>query len=183
MDVIEALRGGRSRGGSSRSSAEQVQKMSIGVDVRTNSLVVSAPEPLFQEVKQLVDELDKAALGSSSQTMQVVTLKRSNAETVQEALQSLVGEDVTFGTGGRTGRPGSTGGPRPGRSPSDEFRRQMIMRAMQGGGGGPPGFGGGVPRGGFGGFRPPGSFGRGGSSRGGAVSPRGAGGRSGGGRR
>jgi hypothetical protein len=162
VDVIQALRGSRGRGGSSRGSTEQVEKMSLGVDVRTNSLVVSAPDPLFQEVKQLVEQLDAAALGSSSQTMQVVTLKKSNAEKVQEALESLVGENVTFGSSGPTSRRTSTGGPRPGGSPMDEFRRQMMMRAMQGGGG-PPGFGG---------FRPPGSFGRGGSSRGGGSSPR-----------
>ena len=181
MEFIEAIRGSRGRGGSSRSSAQQVQKMSIGVDARNNLLVVSAPEPLFQEVKALVERLDEAALGSSSQTMQVVTLKRSNAEKVQEALKSLVGENVTFGGSSGRSRGSSTSGSRPpsSGSPTDEFRRQMIMRAMQGGGDGgrPSMFGSGGPsRGGSGGFRPPGGFGGGGPSRGG-------GGPSGGGRR
>ena len=171
MEFIEAIRGSRGRGGSSRSSAQQVQKMSIGVDARNNLLVVSAPEPLFQEVKALVERLDEAALGSSSQTMQVVTLKQTNAEKVQEALKSLVGESVTFGGSSGRSRGSSTSGPRPSSSgsPTDEFRRQMIMRAMQGGGGDrPSGFGGGgPPGGGFGGFRRPGGSGGGGPSRGG----------------
>ena len=126
MEFIEALRGSRGRGGSSRSSAQQVQKMSIGVDVRNNLLVVSAPEPLFEEVRQLVDQLDQAAVGSSSQALQVVTLKRANAETVQEALESLVGENVTFGgTGSRSRRSSTSGDRRPSfGSPTDEFRRR-----------------------------------------------------------
>lgn len=176
MEFLEALRGGRGRGGSSRSST-QVQKMSIGVDQRNNLLVVSAPETLFQEVKALVEQLDQAALGSSSQTMQVVTLKRSNPEKVQEALKSLVGENVTFGgsSSSRSRRSGSRGDDRPSSgSPTDEFRRQMMMRALQGGGmpgggdGRPSFFGGGGPsRGGFGGGPSRSGFGGGGGGPGG----------------
>ncbi len=156
MELIEALRG-RGRGGSSRSATQQVEKMSIGVDERTNCLVVSAPEPLFTEVKALVEQLDAAALGSSSQAVQVVTLKHSNAEKVQEALKSLVGEDVTFGGSGSSSRRSDRrfGGPS-----SDAIQGMMMMRAMQGGGG-PPGFNG-SPRRGFGGsIRRPGGSGGG----------------------
>jgi hypothetical protein len=150
QEFIEALRGSRGGGRSSRSAAEEMQKMSIGVDARTNSLVVSAPEPLFQEVEQLVRTLDEAALGSSNQDIRVVTLKRTNAENVQQALESLVGESVQFG-GSSSRRTSSSSGSRPrfgGFNPEDMRRRMEFLRAMGGGGpgrGGPPG-----------GFRPPG---------------------------
>ena len=58
--------------------------MTVGVDARTNSLVVSAPDNLFSEVKLLVEQLDTIDTGSN-ETMKVVTLKRSNPSAVQTA--------------------------------------------------------------------------------------------------
>ena len=53
------MMGGRGgRGGEAAQTAnkaDETPKMSIGVDVRTNSLIVAAPESLFEEVKQLVE--------------------------------------------------------------------------------------------------------------------------------
>ena len=46
------------RGGNN--AEQQVQKMSIAVDSRNNMLIVRAPDPLFEEVKALVAELDQA---------------------------------------------------------------------------------------------------------------------------
>jgi hypothetical protein len=155
QEFFEALRGGGgpSRGrGSSRSSAEDIQKMSIGVDARANALVVSAPELLFEEVRQLVEDLDTAAIGSSNETIRIVALKRSNPETVQKALQALVGESVQ--SAGTARRAGSAGQPQPGATPGGSIQQQMLMRAIQrqAGGGGPSGLGGGGPgRRGFGG--------------------------------
>ena len=171
QEFLEAIRG-RSRGGSRRSSTEEMQKMSIGVDLRTNSLIVSAPLALFEEVKEFVEGLDQAAIGASNQAIKVVTLKRSNAESVQKALETLVGESVQGGTG----RSSSASGRRPssGGSPMDDIRREMIMRAMQGGDRGPSrgGFGDrGPSRGGFGDRGPSrGDFSGRGPSRGGSSS-------------
>jgi len=169
QEFIEAAmraRGGRGGGGgrSGGGSTEELQKMSLGVDARTNSLIVYAPESLFQEVKEFVEGLDEAAMGSSNQAVEIISLKRSNAEAVQQALQTLVGESVSFGgSGGRSQRPGSTGQPgQPGPPPSgsgfDDMRRRMeFFRAMQqGSGGSRPSFGGGRPSPSPGGFRPPG---------------------------
>ena len=185
MEMFEAMRGRSSRGGSSRSTTQDTQKMSIGVDGRTNSLIVSAPEALFEEVRDFVEGLDEAAMGSSNQTLRVVTLRQTNTEAVQKALETLVGDSVQF-SGSSRSRGSSSSGGRPGSgSPVDDMRRMMIMRAMQGGGG-PPGFGsgrpsfggdrssggrpssgfGGRPSSGFGG-RPSSGFGGGGPSRGG----------------
>ena len=58
--------------------------MSIGVDPRTNSLIVSAPEALFREVKELVETLDRGAM-DSNQTLEVVTLRQSSPDAVRRA--------------------------------------------------------------------------------------------------
>ncbi|MFH1266249.1 MAG: secretin N-terminal domain-containing protein, partial [Planctomycetota bacterium] len=175
QEFIEAAmraRGGRGGGRSGGSTAEELPKMSLGVDARTNSLIVYAPESLFQEVKEFVEGLDEAAMGSSNQAVEIVSLKRSNAEAVQKALQTLVGESVSFGgSGGRSQRPGSTGQPgQPGPPPpgsgfEDMQRRMEFFRALQqrsGGSGSPfsgrsrPSFGDGRPSPSTDGFRPPG---------------------------
>jgi len=106
--------GGRGRSGGRR-AAEEPQKLSIGVEYRTNSLVVSAPEPLMQEIRDLVEELDDAAI-DSDETMEVVTLKGTNPLAVQQALSTLLGQSVTVGRSGSSsgssgGRPGGFGGP------------------------------------------------------------------------
>lgn len=176
QEFFEAMRrgggSGSSRGGgSSRSTAtENVQRMSIAVDARNNALIVSAPEPLFEEVRTLIESLDQAAL-DSHHTLATVTLKGVSPEMIQQALSALVGDAVQFGNSGSSGSRssssrGSSTGSRPsssssgGGSSSEDMRRRMeFMRAMQermrGGGGSP--FGGGRPGGGGG---PPGGGGR-----------------------
>ena len=95
-EFIRMLRGGRrSQNGSKASGVEDVQKMSIGIDPRTNSLIVAAPDKLFEEVKQLVEQLDQAAI-ESNQAVRVITLHRANPETVQQALSAIVGESAEF---------------------------------------------------------------------------------------
>ena len=185
-DFIAAMqsRGGGpgARGGSSRGGAtEEVQKMSVGVDSLSNSVIVSAPEPLFQEVKDLVETLDKMAV-DSNQTMETFQLHRTNAQTVQQALSALVGDSVQFSSGqsSRSGRPSGqpssqsrSGSSTGGSSPSfDDIRRRIeAFRTMQGGGGpgGSRSGGGGGPGGGrSGGGGGPGGGGRpsgGGGSR------------------
>lgn len=110
-DFIRALRGGggggRGGGGNdSRRQAEETQKMTIGIDTRTNSLVVTAPEPLFNEVKALVAQLDQEQ-PSGNETIRIVTLKIASPAAVQQALTQIVGPEnlknskpATVGTGG-----------------------------------------------------------------------------------
>jgi len=160
QEFFAAMRGGRGRSrDSGRSATDDAQKMSIGVDARTNSLVVSAPEALFQEVKQLVEQLDEAAIGSTNQAVQVVTLKGANPQAVQQALSTLLGEGLTSSrTGSRSRRSSSAGqtsqtGPTPPFSPPsmDDMRRRIeFFRAMRGGGGFRGPSGGGRPSGGQG---------------------------------
>lgn len=75
-------------GGRGSAQVEDVQRMSIGVDENTNSLIVVAPDPLFQEIKQLVAQLDEAA-SDSNDTTRIVTLERSNMGALAQALGSI----------------------------------------------------------------------------------------------
>ena len=163
QDMLKMLRG------NGPNIDQQAQKMSIGIDERSNSLVVRAPDPLFEEVKALVAELDQTDL-SSPEITRVVSLKYTNSSAVQKALTSVLGGQVaTSATGNGQNPPPSesNGGDDAARQARRQFRRNMeMMREMQrmqermGGGGGdrgPGGDGGGRGRGGPGGG-PPGGF-------------------------
>jgi type II secretory pathway component GspD/PulD (secretin) len=156
QEFIEALRGGRggSRGSSRGRSTDTAPKMSIGIDARSNSLIVSAPEALFQEVKALVEMLDEAAAESNNDAIQVVKLDSLNPEAVRQALSAIVGDNVTFGSSSSSrgqsssSSPGSSAGRPPDAPSTNDVRRRMFMRAMQErirSGGSP--FGGGRPDG------------------------------------
>jgi type II secretory pathway component GspD/PulD (secretin) len=160
MQMLQALRGGRGGPTSRRSSTEQTQRLSIGVDPRTNSVIVAAPEPLFQEVKQLIEELDAAA-AKPPQATQVVVVKRANPEAVQQAVRAMLGDSVTIGRSTPTGGSmGSTSG-----TSSGSDRGRFFRGGVPGSTGPFPGGFGGFPGGGFfrpggfqGGFGPPGGF-------------------------
>jgi type II secretory pathway component GspD/PulD (secretin) len=201
-------RGGQ-RGGGGRNQVNRGEepKMTLGVDLKSNSLIVSAPDYLFNEITELVHTLDVAAV-PADQTVQVVSLKRVNADALKSSLQSTLGTNATInrvssltttttatpprqGTTGTntTGQGGNnTGG---GQNNNNAGFRQRAEQFNQGGRGGFPGggnFGGGNfgGRGNFGGgFPGGGNFGGGNFGRGGGGFPGGGGnfGGRGGGRR
>jgi type II secretory pathway component GspD/PulD (secretin) len=158
---------------------QQAQKMTVGIDERSNSLIVRAPDPLFEEVKALVAELDQSDL-TSPEVTRVVSLKYSNSSAVQQALTSVLGDQATTSTAngdsgrqaGDRGRGNGGGGNDPARQAQRQFRRSMeMMQQMQrmqdrmnggGGGRGRGGNGGGGRDGG-----PPGGFPGGGGGGGG----------------
>ncbi len=177
-DFIQALRGGggSGRGGRGGQAEAEPAKMALGVDTRSNSLIVAAPEPLFREVEMLVAQLDQEGV-ESNDSMEVVTIRYGNATSVKSALSALIGENMkTSGTSSSSSS--SSGSSQPSSAPpadaSDIQRRIEFFRALQGGGGGPGGgsspFGG---RGSFGGGSP---FGGGGSPFGGRGGPSSGGG-------
>ena len=93
-EFLRALRGGGGRGGGggeSKANVQEQRQMTIGVDNRSNSLVVSAPDSLFEEVKVLVGQLDQAESGVM-ETSRVVTLRRANPQTVRQAIAAYVGQ-------------------------------------------------------------------------------------------
>lgn len=72
----------------------QQGKLTVGVDQRTNSIVVSAPGELYQEVEQLVRMLDEAAR-NQGRSARVVTLKNTSPEAIENALGNLFGVRTT----------------------------------------------------------------------------------------
>ncbi len=199
-DFIRALRGGRGGGGSNEVKSEEA-KMTIAVDTRSNALVVTAPEPLFLEVQELVKMIDQGG-AKMDEDVQIVSLKKGNAEAVQRALAAIMGRtsSSSTSTANRTNanaqRGGFPGGGMPfggaatgGNQPAMQFmqRMQQGMGGQPFGGGQPGGFGGFGGQGGRGGFQPggggrggQGGFQPGGTGRGGQGGGRGG---QGGGRR
>jgi type II secretory pathway component GspD/PulD (secretin) len=173
-DFIRALRGGRGGrgggGGGGRNEQEEMQQMTVGVDLPSNSLVVAAPENLFLEVKQLVDQLDQAVNDSVNDKLSVVTLKRSNAAAVQQALMPMLGDQArttTLGSSNNSNASRNNNNQRGGRGGAGSANAQ-IFRAFGGGAGGGNFQGGGGGRGGnFGGGNFGGGGGRGGRGGGG----------------
>ncbi|MDE0735928.1 MAG: hypothetical protein OSB47_08900, partial [Pirellulaceae bacterium] len=135
-EFMRALRGGGSRGGaSSRGGAKAEEpKMTVGVDAQSNSLVVSAPDQLFDEVEDLVRTIDQAGTQTNDTTV-VRTLKFSNPAMIQKALTSILGEAVTTSTTSGTGssRTGSsrTGSSRTGTGGGDQATSESIRRRME----------------------------------------------------
>lgn len=184
QEFIQALRGGGGRGGQQQQNKGEEIKMTVGVDTRTNSLIVAAPDYLFNEVKALVEQLDVSEL-ASDQIVRVYSLKSSNADVITRSVASVYGDKISVtktGTTSTTGtRPGGIAGPggqqrpggqqqpqqqRPGGNqgaqPQPQMNMQDLLNAAQRGGGGGRGQGGG----GFGGGGP-GGGGFGGGGRGG----------------
>ena len=112
--------------------SDDVAKIAVGVDSRTNSLIVAAPDPLFEEVKQLVDQLDVAA-ADQGQTVRVVALHRTSATVVEEALSAIAGDSVEMN---RTGAAAGAVFPSPATSsptgqPRSNFHRMRSGAAAQ----------------------------------------------------
>lgn len=183
-DFIQAFRGAAGGGGGGRGGGQQAQaepaKMTIGVDARSNSLIVAAPEPLFKEVELLVFQLDQEGIESDDAT-DIVTIRYGNPETVQAALEALLGQEIQSSTSNSSSStPGSNqpGGGGPSSDAAAIQQRIDFFRNLRGGGG--PGGGafggrgGGGPGGGGGPF---GGRGGGGAQTGGRGGPGGGRGR------
>ncbi len=153
---------GAMRGGDAGSAEPEPDKMSIGIDERSNSLVVRASDPLFEQVEALVKQLDEEGL-EKPQATQVVRLKGTNSAALKSAITSLLGDKVKTSTG--TAGTDASQPPQPNQAEQqrreeqeraedrqrDERRREFFRRMMemqqQGGGdrggrrgrGGPPG--------------------------------------------
>lgn len=131
--MLMGNRGG-GRSGSRGNSQQREIRMTLGVDTRTNMLIVSASDSLFRQVQTLVRSLDDAAL-VANRTVQVQKLKNVNSVVVQEALQSLLPR-VSVSTTGQSGpttssssRSGSQG--RPSGGGSDQMRQFMEQRMRE----------------------------------------------------
>jgi type II secretory pathway component GspD/PulD (secretin) len=123
--------------------------LSVGVDDRTNSLVLNCSDALANDIQTLVTKLDAAAK-DSTRTVKVINIKGIDPLLVQQAIDAIQGRRSNFSNAG-----GGFGGP------AGNFGRQGFggggMNQGRPGGGGFGGGGGGFGGpggGGGGGFRP-----------------------------
>lgn len=79
-------------------------RLTIGVDERTNSVVVSSDETLYRQIEALVKTLDEQAL-EANRTVRIVSVDAAKALLVQQALGSLVGKVKVSSTGGSNSQP------------------------------------------------------------------------------
>lgn len=190
-DIIRALGGGRGRGGGgggggggNRESRGELPKMTVTVHSESNSLIVRAPESLYQDVYLLVQMIDQPN-EEMSERVHVVTTT-ANPAYVYQALSKMLGQQQTTTSSTTTQTQPTQGRGRSGGSQNaDNVRQQVeffrqLQQQQQGGGGG--GFrgqrGGGNQGGGFGGGGGGGQ--RGGRGGGGGGGQRGGGGGGGG---
>src|SRR5207253_2446509 len=83
--------------------------LSIGVDERSNSLIVMSNESLFKQIQTLTDELEKQAAGAV-RTVKVVSIKGIDPMLVEQAIQAFQGQRSPTTSGGRSGGMGGPSG-------------------------------------------------------------------------
>jgi type II secretory pathway component GspD/PulD (secretin)/Spy/CpxP family protein refolding chaperone len=161
--------GGSSRSGRSGQQAARTIKLTLSVDNRTNTLIVSSSEALFRQIEALVHAIDDDAR-AANRTVRVVDIKGNNSAAVQTALSAMYSKIKTgssarssssrgssssssgsssssppFGSGGFTpGMPfmppfGGFGGSPFGGDRGSDGSRSSRFGGSPFGGGGPPG--------------------------------------------
>ncbi len=101
--IARFMGGGSSRGGSSGRGGQQQGrsiKLTLSVDARTNTLIVSSSESLFRQIEAFVQAIDDDAR-SANRTVRVVDIKRSNSAAVQTALSAMHSK-IKVASGGKT---------------------------------------------------------------------------------
>ncbi|MCX7420630.1 MAG: hypothetical protein NT013_13980 [Planctomycetia bacterium] len=158
--------GGSNRNNRGGQQPQRTIKLTLGVDTRTNTLIVSASESLFRQIEALVISLDDAAR-DAKRTVRVVDLGGANPALVQQTLGAMYskvkvsssGKSKSSGTSSSSGSSSSPSAPpsfgaspflpfgvsngssNSGGSSSDAARSffQQRMRERMGGSGGGPG--------------------------------------------
>jgi hypothetical protein len=98
--------------------------LSIGVDERSNSVVVACPTGMHEDIERLVTQMDSSGTGSPG-TVAVVPLKGVDPAVVQEAIDAMEGR--------RTTRPAGAPSPTPSLSGLGGLMRSLGMRPSGGG--------------------------------------------------
>jgi len=151
MNPLMMLMGGaaQQQGGRKQPSVQ----LTVGIDQKTNHLIVSCNDALFQQIETLVAGIDERAK-QSRQTVRVVRLDQADPTLVQQTLGSLITK-VSVGSTRRSRRPtNNPNSPAPGGNPQmpqpqgdqnrsgrggapgeNQIRDAMIQQMMQQGGG------------------------------------------------
>jgi type II secretory pathway component GspD/PulD (secretin) len=143
FNPLAMMMGGMAGGGNQK--APKVQ-MTLAVDDRTNTLIVSASETLFKQVEAMVKTIDLAAKEAKA-TVRVVPLTTTNGAIISQALGAMVPKikvtsssaipsgpsGTSRSSGGSSFSPpsGTDGGTDPIRA---MFEQRMRERMMEGGG-------------------------------------------------
>lgn len=163
LALLMGAQGGGGDGGQRRGGRYPEVRLTLGVDRRTNQLIVSAEDSLFRQIEALVRSLDAAA-EAAQQTVRVVKLEHTRAAVVQETLASMIPKvTVSVTRSGAEGRgpaaPAAAPQPTQPQPGEEEIRRLFEQRIREqllrgglggaggdgrtipgaGGGGGPPG--------------------------------------------
>jgi type II secretory pathway component GspD/PulD (secretin)/Spy/CpxP family protein refolding chaperone len=143
-------------GGRGRNDANQKPKvqLALGIDKRTNQIIIWGDENLSQEIEALALNLDESAQ-AAKRTVRVLSLQNTNSSVVTSALGQLMPKVKVSSSGPRTSTSsGSGSGTSPGTTSSggntpaaqqnqDQQMRDLFRQRMMEGGGGQNGFGGG----------------------------------------
>ena len=115
-------------------------QLSIGVDRRTNMLIVSANDQLYRQVESLVKALDESA-HEANRTIRVVNLQNGNAVAMQQALGAMLTKVKVNGAGKTNnnntpaGTPGAGTSPWVGGQSTDDVRKFWRQQMMNSGAG------------------------------------------------
>ena len=117
-------------------------KLTLGVDARTNTLIVAASNALFEQIAEMVESIDQSA-ADAQQTVRVVPIDANSAPLIEQSLGSLFGKiKVSTTTGSaRASKPAESSNNSSSGSADEQrsneirqfFERRMRER-MQGGG-------------------------------------------------
>ncbi len=117
-------------------------KLTLGVDARTNTLIVAASNALFEQIEEMVESIDQSA-ADAQQTVRVVPIDANSAPLIEQSLGSLFGKiKVSTTTGSaRASKPAESTNSSSSDSAEEQrsneirqfFERRMRER-MQGGG-------------------------------------------------
>ena len=120
-------------------------KLTLGVDSRTSRLVVSCSEPLFLQIKTMVEDIDQAAK-DANRTIRVVKLENANSDVLRQTLGSLMPRvrvsrsSTSSRSNGQSNNGNNNGGDNgaadAARKAQEEAFRRAIQQRFQGGQGG-----------------------------------------------
>src|SRR4029077_6880061 len=68
--------------------------LSLGIDDKTNSLIVACPTPMYEDIKKLVEQMELAA-ADTKQTVKIAQIKGVNPALIQQALAVLQGRSTS----------------------------------------------------------------------------------------
>jgi type II secretion system protein D len=107
--------------------------MSVDIDPRSNSLIVSAPETVLGDVEELIKGLESAA-ADTQKSYRVIPIDNASPGDVRQALEVLLDRQLSR-TGGSSGSSSSTGSsrrtrtPRPKRTAPSRSSSSSVMPA------------------------------------------------------